>query len=123
MWIIAPGLLSGTKFVERLYVSESIRGLNCTWLVPPVLGPLSMTWTKLHHALRWDGRLVKSHEWLKTEVGLRVDLIGEYDGYGTEHSYGVWLVLTTGSQNLVPMTLLWVLNSIRGARLLHGMNF
>ncbi|KAI5658756.1 hypothetical protein M9H77_27549 [Catharanthus roseus] len=105
MMIIAPGLHS--FFLTGLYVSESIRESHCTWLISSTRASSD---NRSHHALRWNGCLVKSHEGLETKVGLKPDLVGG------------WLVLTTRF-GTCPITLLWVPNSVRGARLLQGMIF
>ncbi|KAI5668661.1 hypothetical protein M9H77_18514 [Catharanthus roseus] len=41
-----------------------------------------------HYSLRWDDHLVESQEGLKTEIGLRADLV-ECSCYETKRSYGV----------------------------------
>ncbi|KAI5650455.1 hypothetical protein M9H77_36460 [Catharanthus roseus] len=65
--------------------------------------------------------LVVSQEGFEIEVGPRADLVGA-PGCGClviESSYGVWLVLTTRCQNLVPMTSFWDPDFLIGAQLWH----
>ncbi|KAI5677340.1 hypothetical protein M9H77_08290 [Catharanthus roseus] len=81
-------------------------------------------------------RLWESQERLETKVGLKTVLVStpricnlvwpmiwQSGCYRIERSYGVWLILTTRCQNLVPMTSLWDQDFVCGALLLHYMFF
>ncbi|KAI5677161.1 hypothetical protein M9H77_08111 [Catharanthus roseus] len=60
-----------TSFRPGLKFGEN--QVNCTWLVPRTRA--SFDDMDGFFTLRWDGRLVESHEGLETEVGPRADLI------------------------------------------------
>ncbi|KAI5671198.1 hypothetical protein M9H77_11562 [Catharanthus roseus] len=67
----------GDASKERLELRLYFRTTVAASAEAPALGvaQLVFTWT-LHHALRWDGRLVESQEGPKTEVGPRAHLVG-----------------------------------------------
>ncbi|KAI5664834.1 hypothetical protein M9H77_24157 [Catharanthus roseus] len=93
----------GLKFVENQV--NGFSRLHCTWLVPrtrasfdDVDGFLTLRVDPLEEG-RSTLRAWPKPPVLTSDMGVRLFVI--------ERSYGVWLVLTTRCQNLVPMDSFW----------------
>ncbi|KAI5666734.1 hypothetical protein M9H77_16587 [Catharanthus roseus] len=77
-WLV-PHTKASSDGVDNSDLGEWIylKRVVVPWKAWPNRPPTFLSWFgpwTLHHALRWDGRLVESQEGLETKVGPRADL-------------------------------------------------